>query len=107
MRTILIMILMATAACPAPVGVQSGRLPADSAGQCAAQCNEIGLALDAVVVMANNVGCVCRPAAQFAPPTAGQPSARAASSAGGLTAVLLAIQEQQRVAQSQQSSQRR
>ena len=42
-----------------------------------------GLSLDAVVVMANNVGCVCTPAP---PPVTG---ARAGSASGGMATILL------------------
>jgi hypothetical protein len=89
--------------CQAPVGVRNASVPRDAAPQCNSICGEMGLALDSVVVMADNVGCVCRPpqAAQPAPgspaPTApAAPTAQSGSS--GAAAGLVAIMIQQRAA---------
>jgi hypothetical protein len=72
-------------------------VPSDSAATCAGICHGIGTTLSAVVVMANNVGCVCNPPGA---PAAHVESGRAASVAGGVAAVL-AAEEQQRQAQQQ------
>jgi hypothetical protein len=82
-------VLAFIAGCTAPVGTSgSTTLPKDSAPQCASICRDIGLSLESVVVMANNVGCVCSalPPAQ-AP--AGPPSAHAGSAAGGMAAIMM------------------
>ncbi|MBA3458837.1 MAG: hypothetical protein H0T46_02670 [Deltaproteobacteria bacterium] len=83
--------------CAAPVGT-SGAIsaPKDSAPQCASICHDIGLALDSVVVMANNVGCVC--AANPPPPGPGPapaPNARSGAAAGGMAAIMLQRQQEQ------------
>jgi hypothetical protein len=72
-------------ACHAPVGVKNRSIAPDSTQQCASQCGEIGLALDSVVIMAESIGCVCRPAATPASPTAGPTGA----AAGGVAAIML------------------
>lgn len=84
--------------CAAPVGT-SGAIsaPKDSAPQCASICHDIGLALDSVVVMANNVGCVC--AANAPPPGPGPgpapaPTAHAGAAAGGMAAIMLQQQQE-------------
>jgi hypothetical protein len=45
--------------CMAPVG-SSLRIPTNAADMCRKHCAEIGLALSAVAIMADNVGCVCQ-----------------------------------------------
>lgn len=48
--------------CAATVGTGPGfYVPSDSANSCRTQCQSIDLSLGAVVVIANNVGCVCQP----------------------------------------------
>jgi hypothetical protein len=80
----------------AEVGVgERVALPKDSAERCTNLCGSIGMALDSVVVMASNVGCVCR--------AAPAPGAPPASSAGGMAAIL--IQEAAAAAQQQQQQQ--
>jgi hypothetical protein len=101
MKRIVIAASLLLAGCKANVGVSGVKLPEDSANTCAGLCSSIGLALDSVVVMANNVGCVCR-AAPAAPPA---PGASAASSAGGGMAAIL-IQQQAAQQQRQQSHRR-
>jgi hypothetical protein len=76
-------------ACTATVGTGGGvSIPPDAATTCANHCSSIGLSLDSVVVMANNVGCVCRRASSAARGTEG-------SAAGGMAA-LIVQEEQQR-----------
>ena len=72
-------------ACHAPVGVKNRSIASDSTQQCVDQCGQIGLALDSVVIMAESIGCVCRPAATPAAPTAGGTGA----AAGGVAAIML------------------
>lgn len=105
MKTLVMVLLLGIGACQAPVGVQNVELPPDSAAQCAAQCHSIQLALDSVVVMANNVGCVCRPPV----PPAGSTTAAGTSSAGGMTAILIAREEarRQEAARQQRAQQQR
>jgi hypothetical protein len=62
--------------------------PKDSAPRCASICRDLGLELDAVVVMANNVGCVCAPMMPESAP-APTPAMRGGSTAGGMAAILL------------------
>jgi hypothetical protein len=85
-------------ACQASVG-SNVSVPHDAAATCGGQCAEVGLALDSVVIMANNVGCVCRP--RGAP--ASSSNAGATGGAGGVVAVMLQQQQQQQ----QQSYRRR
>jgi hypothetical protein len=61
----------------------------DSAQTCASSCGDLGLTLSSVVVMANNVGCVC--AAKSAPVTD-----NSAGASGGMATLLL---QQQQAAQ--------
>lgn len=63
-------------------------VPKDAASTCASHCQSIGLSLDSVVIMANNVGCVCRGS------NASERSSKGAT-AGGMAALLVAEQQQQ------------
>lgn len=63
-------------------------LPRDSTPQCGELCAQIGLPLDSVVIIANNVGCVCRAPV---PAPAGSPPG-AAASAGATAMIMLAAQ---------------
>src|SRR5436305_13259969 len=84
-------------ACTAPVG-STIDVPRNSAATCAGYCQSIGLPLQSVVIMANNVGCVCN--AQPAAPS-GAPAA-----SGGVTAVMMAEEaRRQQDAQRHQQSQ--
>jgi hypothetical protein len=77
--------------CAAIVGTSSGvYVPKDSGARCVAQCQNTGMVLSSMVVMANNVGCVCAPVS--APATACSPAATSGA-AGGLAALMM--QEQQ------------
>lgn len=86
--------LLALVACgsSAPIGVETRELNRESANVCASQCGQIGLVLDSVVVMASRVGCVCR----AMPPATPSSSAGGASAAGGVTAVMLDIEREER-----------
>jgi len=90
MKTMMIAALLLLAACTTPARVGVGRaveVPRDSATQCSSMCESIGLALDSVVVMASNVGCVCRKAAGASPATPASSGAPGAT--GGMAAILL------------------
>jgi hypothetical protein len=83
--------------CAATVGTGGGvYVPKDAAASCASSCQEIGLGLDSVVIMANNVGCVC----SAAPRTA----ENGAQAGGGMAALLMRQQQQH---QRQQNSSNR
>jgi hypothetical protein len=72
----------------ASVGVTNARVTVepDSAARCSSLCSGVGMTLDSIVIMVDNVGCVCR-----ATPPAGAPSAAGASaSAGGMAAIMIA-----------------
>ena len=72
--------LVVSAACrQAPVGVKATAIPSTSAQTCASQCEQVGLSLDSLVIMAGRIGCVCRAAAAPVEPTAGGPAAALAS----------------------------
>jgi hypothetical protein len=71
------------AGCAAHVGTAGGTyVPKDAAATCRAHCDEIGLRLDSVVIMADNVGCVCAASAAPMSTTQGR------SAAAGMAAVL-------------------
>jgi hypothetical protein len=87
MKHIGLLILLLCSACPATVGTGGAiYVPKDAAATCASHCNEIGLALNSVVIMASNVGCVC----SAAPGASG-----GGVSGGGMAALLMAEQERQ------------
>jgi hypothetical protein len=86
----------ASPGCTAPVGVGGMvNVPHDSPAKCERICADMNTSLAAVVVMASNVGCVCNPPS---PPVPGaQPSAgKTAAITGGMAAVEVQEQEQQR-----------
>jgi hypothetical protein len=96
MKTIVIAASLLFAGCSATVGVSGVSVPKDSAATCSGLCDSIGLTLESVVVMANNVGCVCR-----ATPAAA-PTAATAATSGGMAAILVQQQQQQQQRQQQQ-----
>jgi hypothetical protein len=111
-RALAVIVFVGLAACAAPVGVKNASLAPDSAAQCAALCGEAGLTLDSIVIMADNVGCVCRPVSspQGAPGTADQsaPSTRTgAASAGGMAAILMQEEARRQSAAQRSAAQRR
>ncbi|HEV7556028.1 MAG TPA: hypothetical protein VGO00_11260 [Kofleriaceae bacterium] len=90
------------AGCAATVGTTgSFYVPKDAAATCASHCNTVGLALDSVVIMANNVGCVCSASAPAPAPAPGPGPAPApassvrASTAGaaGMAALMMQARE--------------
>jgi hypothetical protein len=85
MKTIVWLLALCGAGCAASVGTSgSTYVPKDAAGTCASHCNEIGLTLSSVVIMASTVGCVC--SAASAPGAPGAPGA----AAGGMAALIMA-----------------
>ena len=85
----LVVVVVVGCAKPARVGIREhSNLSTDSSQQCAALCEHIGLSLDSVVIMAAEVGCVCRAAS---PPATITPPAASAST-GGMAAIMLARQ---------------
>lgn len=97
----LLSLLVATlAGCVTPVGASGGyHVDKQSGSVCSEQCAEIGMQLSAVAIMANNVGCVCQPAAR---PQAAVESAPAA----GMATIML-IERARQAQQAQQASMRR
>jgi hypothetical protein len=71
-------------------------VPSDARTQCMTICTDIGMSLNQVVVMANEVGCVCDNA------KAGATSS--SDAAGGAAGGMVAILEARRVAAQQASS---
>ena len=99
--------VISLAACqPAPVGVRNLSVAPDSAPQCASLCQQVGMSLDSLVIMADNVGCVCE--LPSAPPPSpaktgqlGTPPAGMATIAAQQAAAAMLQQEQQRRRQMQ------
>ena len=90
------LVFLLVACQPAPVGVQNVELRSDSAARCSQQCAYLQLELESVVVMANNVGCVCRPPPppmQSFPPGQVPPATSSRGGASG-AAGMVAIQIQ-------------
>jgi hypothetical protein len=79
--------------------------PTNSASRCADVCHEIGLPLDSVVVMANNVGCVCG-AAALAPAPGTEPVSTRGSAAGAASGGMVAILLTEEAARRRRSSSR-
>jgi len=92
MRIIALLLGLCVAGCLAPVGVDRKSLPKDAAQTCASHCSTIGMALNSVVIMADNVGCVC---------SAGPPPPGSGASAGGMVALLM-VEEQPKRSKSDQ-----
>lgn len=111
MKIALAFMVMGLVACAANVGTSGVTyVPKDSASTCGGYCNEIGMQLSSVVIMANNVGCVCSPG--LPPPSlppgaapAEAPAAASTSAAAGMAALVVA-EEARRQQQNQQQHQR-
>lgn len=87
------LVLLATG-CVTPIGARNARLPADAADTCRQQCRQIGMKMNAVAIMAANVGCICG--------DVDSPQAAAASSAGMATIMLQQAEEERQHIQQQQ-----
>jgi hypothetical protein len=89
--------ILFTPACIATVGHAGAvSVPKDSSQICASSCTDLGMTLSSVVIMANNVGCVC------APKATASTDPGAAASAGMATLFLQQQQQQQMQQQAQQ-----
>jgi hypothetical protein len=98
--TLLVLLLAASSGCTAAVGTAGmTSVPRDAASTCATHCSSIGMSLDSVVIMANNVGCVCRGGRSAA-------ASDGATTAGGMAALIVAEQQRQQQQQQTQSSSR-
>ena len=92
-----VVVLAGSAACTAPVGSKLD-VPADAAATCAGHCEEIGMRLSAVAIMADNVGCVCEPRSGAVSPSAARETA---TSAAGMATILMQQQAADRARQAQ------
>lgn len=96
MKRIAFLLVLCSAGCAATVGTSGSiYVPKDAAATCSAHCHEIGLALNSVVIMANNVGCVC---------SAASPATADAATGGGIAAFIM-DEEQRRQSSNQQQLQ--
>jgi len=94
MTRIAVLLGLYSAGCAATVGTSGAiYVPKDAAATCSAHCNEIGLALNSVVIMANNVGCVC---------SAASPAAGNAAAAGGMAALMMDAEQRRQSSNHQQ-----
>ena len=97
-RVVLLLGTLSLTSCMATVGADMMSVPSDSAQRCDGHCRSIGLSLSAVAIMANNVGCVCQPAA--APRTSALSAGETSTPVAGMATVLMqhvaAQQQQQR-----------
>jgi hypothetical protein len=73
-------------------------IPKDAPATCSSYCRDMGLSLSAVVVMADNVGCVCAVpgAAGSAAPAAAPVNGSPGAAAGGMAALMLQAQSRKR-----------
>ncbi len=93
MRSILLgAVLLLAGGCAKTVVGSVNPVPKDAATTCSAHCNDMGLQLSSVVVMASNVGCVCSRAG----------AAPDASAAGGMAALMQQEEEARRQSSSAQ-----
>ena len=93
MKTALVAVSLVALALPLGCAAQVGvggmvSVPRDAPTTCSGYCSDMGMSLEAVVVMASNVGCVCEPKAKSASAEHG------ASTAGGMAA--LVVEEESR-----------
>lgn len=96
-QTVLLLAL-SSAGCAAAVGTSGVMyVPKDAATTCASHCDSIGMQLGSVVIMANNVGCVCN--AKDAP-------AASSAAAGGVAALMMDDDERRQQRQTQPASNR-
>ncbi len=106
------LLLVGSSGCnKATVGLhENTSIPSDAAGTCANHCESIGLQLTSVVIMADNVGCVCGAAADQPPgppgtspaPSGLGPPAGPSGAAAGMAALIM--EEERRRAADQASA---
>ncbi len=90
-HAIALLLVVMTTACAAKVGAQSKTIPSDAATTCQSQCQQMGLHMTAVAIMAETIGCVCQV----------RPSVQAENS-GASTAGMVTIMHQEAQAQAEQ-----
>lgn len=93
LSAVALFVALALPACMANVGSKL-EVPKDAATTCTTYCHDLGLPLDSVVIMASEVGCVCKARDGAAPTASGS------GAGGGMAAMIVArrAQEQQRQA---------
>jgi len=97
LKAIVLIAGLSIAGCAATVGTDRAvHVPKDAAASCSTRCHDIGLGLDSVVIMANNVGCVCG----AAPSTAGH-----GATGAGMAALVVQQQQEEQERQHQQQDQ--
>ena len=97
--SLLALLVAVSSGCTAAVGTAGmTSVPKDAASTCATHCASIGMSLDSVVIMANNVGCVCRGGKSAGGRDDG------ATTAGGMAALIVEEQQQQQQQQQQKTS---
>ena len=87
-RLVLLAVLPLAVACSSvqPAVTPHTTVPPNTAEQCSNVCGEMGLVMSAVVIVANQTGCVCEPRAGGSPRAGGA----SASAAGTVMAMLRA-----------------
>jgi hypothetical protein len=86
--------------CAAKVGAENKTIPTNAAAMCESQCQQAGLHMTALAIMAETIGCVCqRDASDSSSDNAG------ASAAGMATIMIQQEQAQQQQQQRQQQQQ--
>lgn len=96
--TLFALVALLLTSCMAGVGAGPWGVPFDAPQKCSEYCTKMGLGLGAIVVMANNVGCVCTPNGRAA-----SAEMQGGAAAGGMAALMLQ-QQQQQAAQQQHNS---
>ena len=99
MRTTALFALLLAACVTRPPVARGLMLPRDTAQECANVCQQIGLQLSAVVVVASSAGCVCQ--VQPGAPPQGEGGASAATAG----AIMVVEAEERQRKQQQESSQ--
>ncbi len=95
-RIVLVAAVACLSGCMTASAVSAGVILDTKTGdQCKATCEQLGMSLQAVVMIRNSAGCVCTPRAEKHEATSGG----TAAASGGMTALVLeeaARQQQQR-----------
>src|SRR5262245_20640023 len=82
MRAISSLLFLGLVACGG-ASINVNKVDSTSGPQCTTLCGQVGMTMDSLVIMAGQVGCVCR-----ATPLAPGPSAGGAATAAGMAAIL-------------------
>jgi hypothetical protein len=97
------LVLLLVAGCVTAPAIGSGvRLRPETRPECAANCEELGMRLGAVVLIQNSAGCVCQPREELAPRSAPRADLEggAGAIAGGALVIALEQARQQNASQS-------